>query len=87
MEGFVVDNFNFIISAYRNGLNKDFWEIVDDRYNAKSTIMISQLPIELWHETIGDKMIADAVLDRIVHNAYSLRLSGGSIRKQKEEPQ
>lgn len=79
----VLDDFGMNILSSENG--KDFWEIVDDRYNAKSTIMISQLPVGLWHESIGDKMIADAVLDRIVHNAYSIELSGGSIRKQKGE--
>ena len=61
---------------------RDLLEIVDDRHNRGSTIVTSQLPIDHWHEVIGDPTIADAVLDRLVHNAHRLVLKGESLRKR-----
>ncbi len=58
-------------------------EILEDRYGQRSTIVTSQLPIESWHDHIGDPTIADAVLDRLVHNAHRLKLKGQSRRKEK----
>jgi len=58
-------------------------EIVEDRYQAGSTIITSQLPLSTWHDVIGEPTFADAILDRIVHNAYRLELSGQSLRKTK----
>ena len=58
-------------------------EILEDRYGSGSTIVTSQLDVETWHATIGDPTIADAVLDRLVHNAHRVELSGPSIRKTK----
>jgi len=60
---------------------RDLLEILDDRHEKGSTIVTSQLPIKLWHEAIGDKTLADAILDRLVHNAYRLELKGDSMRK------
>ena len=60
---------------------RDLMEIVEDRYGAGSTVITSQLPVEAWHEVIGEPTFADAILDRIVHNAYRLALNGPSIRK------
>ena len=60
---------------------RDLREIVEDRYGAGSTVITSQLPVEAWHEVIGEPTFADAILDRIVHNAYRLALDGPSIRK------
>lgn len=60
---------------------RDLLEILDDRHEKCSTIVTSQLPIKLWHEAIGDKTLADAILDRLVHNAYRLELKGDSMRK------
>jgi DNA replication protein DnaC len=62
---------------------RDFLEICDDRYNRRSTILTSQLPVEKWHAQIGDPTVADSILDRLVHNAYRIELSGESIRKKK----
>ena len=59
-------------------------EIVEDRYQAGSTIITSQLPFSTWHEVIGEPTFADAILDRVVHNAYRLELSGQSMRKTKK---
>ena len=53
----------------------------DDRYQRRSTILTSQVPVAHWHEQIGDPSIADSIMDRLVHNAYRIELDGESIRK------
>ncbi len=58
-------------------------EIVEDRYEAGSTLITSQLPIDAWHDVIGEPTFADAILDRLVHNAYRIDLDGQSMRKTK----
>ena len=60
----------------------DFLEILEDRHGLRSTLVTSQLPLEHWHEQIGDPTTADAILDRLVHNAHTLQLKGGSMRKK-----
>lgn len=60
---------------------RDLLEILDDRHNRRSTLVTSQLPIEQWHDYLGEPTIADAILDRLVHNAYKLPLKGESMRK------
>ena len=62
---------------------RDLLEILEDRYGSRSTVVTSQLPVETWHEAIGDATLADAVLDRLVHNAYKLGLKGESRRKSR----
>ena len=62
---------------------RDLLEIVEDRYDARSILITSQLPIERWYEVIGDPTLADAILDRIIHNAYRIELKGESMRKLK----
>ena len=64
-----------------SGQRRDLMEIVEDRYGAGSTLITSQLPVESWHEVIGEPTFADAILDRLVHNAYRLNLKGPSMRK------
>ena len=59
----------------------DLFEILEDRYGRTATIVVSQLPVERWHEMLGDPTIADAILDRLVHTAYRLDLKGESMRK------
>jgi len=61
---------------------RDLLEILDDRYNMRATIITSQLPIAHWHEAVGDPTLADAILDRVVHNAYKINLSGKTMRKE-----
>jgi DNA replication protein DnaC len=56
-------------------------EIVEERYGRGSTMITSQLPIKAWHDVIGEPTFADAILDRIVHNAYRLDLEGQSMRR------
>lgn len=58
-------------------------EIIEDRHGRASTIIVSQLPVAKWFEVIGDSTVADAVLDRLVHNAHRLELKGDSLRKKK----
>jgi DNA replication protein DnaC len=60
---------------------RDLLEIVEDRYNVGSLIITSQLPVDRWYELVGNPTLADAILDRIVHNAYRVELSGESLRK------
>jgi DNA replication protein DnaC len=60
---------------------RDLMEIVEDRYEAGSTLITSQLPIDAWHDVIGEPTFADAILDRLVHNAYRVELDGESMRK------
>lgn len=61
---------------------RDLLEVLEDRHGRRSTIATSQLPIEEWHGIIGDATLADAILDRLVHNAYKINLRGESMRKQ-----
>jgi DNA replication protein DnaC len=62
---------------------RDLLEIIEDRHERRSTIVTSQLPVDRWYEIIGNPTIADAVLDRLLHNAYRLELAGESLRKRR----
>jgi DNA replication protein DnaC len=62
---------------------RDLLELMDDRYDKKSVIICTQLPVENWHAVIGDPTLADAILDRLVHNAYRFSMEGESMRKAK----
>jgi DNA replication protein DnaC len=64
---------------------RDLMEIVEDRYQNASILITSQLPVAKWHEVIGEPTFADAILDRIVHNAHRLDLDGPSMRKLNAE--
>ena len=57
------------------------FEILEERYGRRSTIVTSQLPLSAWHEVIGDPTYADAILDRLVHNAHRIELTGESLRR------
>jgi len=61
---------------------RDLLELLDDRHGNRSTIVTSQLPVDHWHEIIGDPTLADAILDRLIHNAYRINLKGESLRKR-----
>jgi DNA replication protein DnaC len=60
---------------------RDLMEVIDDRHQRASTILATQVPIERWHDMIGDPTYADAILDRLVHNAYRIELRGESMRR------
>jgi DNA replication protein DnaC len=64
---------------------QEFLEILDDRHGSGSTIITSQFPLAAWHETIPDPTVADAILDRLIHNAHRIELKGESMRKRKEK--
>ena len=59
------------------------WEICEDRYQVRSTILTSHLPVARWHEQIGDPTLADGILDRLVHNAHRIEMRGDSMRKNR----
>ena len=62
---------------------RDFLEICEDRYQIRSTILTSQLPVAQWHAQIGDPTLADSILDRLVHNAHRIEMQGESMRKKR----
>lgn len=74
---------DFAMAPLKDSERRDFLEICDDRYQRRSLILTSQMPIAQWHEQIGDPSIADSILDRLVHNGYRIELNGESIRKKK----
>ena len=59
-----------------------FVEVLEDRHGVRSTVVTSQVPVDKWHDIVGDPTLADAILDRLVHNAYKLDLKGDSMRKR-----
>jgi DNA replication protein DnaC len=61
---------------------RDLLEVIEDRHGNTSTLITSQLPVENWHDHIGDPTIADAIMDRLIHNAHRIQLKGGSMRKK-----
>ena len=65
---------------------RDLLEIVEDRYDKGSLIITSQVPVDRWHDLIGVPTLADAILDRVVHNAYRIELAGESLRKGRSSP-
>lgn len=80
----VIDDFGMM--AMEDEQKRLLLEILEHRYDVRSTIMTSQLPIAQWYESIDDPLIADAMLDRIVHQAEKISLTGESIRKTKSKP-
>lgn len=76
----VLDDWGLVPSTDQ-GL-RDLLEICDDRYQRRATLVASQLPVENWHQALADPTLADAILDRLVHNAHRIALSGESMRKQ-----
>lgn len=69
------------MSVLTDEQRRDLLEILEDRYDVRSTLVTSQMPTKKWHEIIGDPTVADAILDRLIHNAYKLPLKGDSMRK------
>ncbi len=68
------------------GARHDLLEIIEERYGRRSTIVTSQVPVDRWHELIGDPTYADAILDRLVHNAHRIDLAGDSLRRRRATP-
>jgi len=76
----VIDDWG--LSILSDQQRRDLLEILEDRHNLQSTLITSQLPVKHWHEIIGNPTLADAILDRLVHNAYKIDLKGDSMRKK-----
>jgi len=79
----IVDDWG--LSPLSDTERRDFLEIMEDRYNVRSTILSSQIPVEKWHDLIGDPTIADAICDRLIHNSHKLKLAGKSMRGGDED--
>ena len=80
-EVLILDDFG--LGKLRDAQRHDLLEVVEDRYDDRATVITSQLPLKKWHDWLGDPTLADAILDRLVHNAYKLELKGPSKRKEK----
>lgn len=77
----VVDDFG--LAPLTDGERRQFLEVLEDRSGTKATVVASQLPVSSWHDVIGEPTVADAILDRLVHNAHRIELKGASMRKQR----
>ena len=78
---------DFAMAPLKDIERRDFLEICDDRYQCRSVILTSQMPLAHWHEQIGDPTIADSILDRLIHNAHRIDLNGESMRKRRKPGQ
>ena len=74
---------DLLLSPLSRDDQRELLEIVEDRYDRKATIVTSQLPVKAWHDAMQDPTLADAILDRLVHNAYKLELKGESMRRKR----
>lgn len=74
---------DFLISPMTREEQRELLEIVEDRYDRKASVITSQLPVKAWHDGMQDPILADAILDRPVHNAYKLELKGESMRRKR----
>ena len=75
----ILDNWG--LSPLQAAERHDLLEVLEDRYDRASTLVTSQFPISTWHETIGEPTLADAILDRLIHQAHKITLKGESMRK------
>lgn len=80
MDLVILDDFG--LAALTEEQRRDLLEILEDRHGTRAPLVTSQLPVEQWHEVSGNPTLADAILDRLVHNAYKLTLKGESLRKR-----
>jgi len=76
----VLDDWGLAVLGDEN--RRDLLELLEDRHGRRATLVTSQLPVEHWHDALGDPTLADAILDRLVHNAYKIALKGDSMRKR-----
>jgi DNA replication protein DnaC len=79
MKLLIIDDWG--LNPFTDEERRDFLEIMEDRHEVRSTIIATQLPIDMWHDIIGDQTFADAICDRLVHNAHKIILTGESMRK------
>jgi DNA replication protein DnaC len=74
---------DLLISPLSREEQKELLEIVEDRYDRKATIVTSQLAVKSWHAAMQDPTLADAILDRLVHNGYKVEISGVNMRRKR----
>jgi DNA replication protein DnaC len=79
----VLDDFG--LAPLTTEQQRDLLEIIEDRYDRRSTLVTSQLPVKHWHDILAEPTLADAILDRLVHNAYKIELKGESMRKSRSK--
>ena len=79
----VLDDFG--LAPLSTEQQRDLLEIIEDRYDRRSTLVTSQLPVKHWHDILAEPTLADAILDRLVHNAYKIELKGESMRKSRSK--
>jgi DNA replication protein DnaC len=79
----VIDDFG--LSPLTDNERRDLLEVLEDRYGRRATMVTSQLPFEHWHDVVGDTTFADAILDRLIHNAHRITLKGASMRRKTTE--
>jgi len=79
----VLDDFG--LAPLTTDQQRDLLEIIEDRHDRRSTLVTSQLPVKHWHDILSNPTLADAILDRLVHNAYKIELKGESMRKTKSK--
>ena len=79
----VLDDFG--LAPLTTEQQRDLLEIIEDRYDRRATLVTSQLPVKHWHNILADPTLADAILDRLVHNGYKIELKGESMRKSKSK--
>jgi DNA replication protein DnaC len=80
LEVLIIDDWG--LEPLNGATRNDLMEIMDDRYEQSATLIISQLPTEQWYDAIGDNTLADAILDRLMHNTHRINLKGESMRKK-----
>ena len=74
---------DFLLNPMNDTERRDLLEVMEDRYDKSSTVIATQMPTKTWHESLGDPTIADAICDRLVHNAHVLKFGGPSLRRKK----
>lgn len=74
---------DWLMAKLTNDQRRDLMEVIDDRHQRGSTLLATQIPLERWHDQIGDPTYADAILDRLIHNAYRIELRGASMRQRR----
>ncbi len=78
----ILDDFG--LAPLKDYERTDLLEVLEDRYGSRATLVTSQLPFDHWHDVVGDATFADAILDRLVHNAHRITLKGASMRRSKK---
>ena len=81
----ILDDFG--LAPLADSERRDLLEVLEDRHGRRSTVVTSQLPFDTWHQVVGDATFADAILDRLVHNAHRITLKGASMRRKNARPE